>query len=176
MGLAASRENFFIVNTYPFHVPEAEWRACFCTIARTIPLSTYLQGMARAEKRPEEGNLPNPGDHPASSHQTDDQADLQEKHQLQRPPPLHLLALLYLELHAACVSAYARARFTACDVTRIRERRNFRNTTRRLEKSKVPSYEDENTRARVTLRRTKYLETEKFGEHTKFLEEFYLAP
>jgi len=67
--------------------------------------------MARAEERPEEGDFPDPGDYPARGHQTDDQADLEEEHQLQRPPPLYLLALLYLELHAARVPA----RFIPCN-------------------------------------------------------------
>lgn len=65
----------------------------------------YLKGMARAEYRPQERDLQYSGRHSAAGHQSDDQADFQEEHQLQRPPPLHLLALLYLELHAARVPA-----------------------------------------------------------------------
>lgn len=61
--------------------------------------------MTGAEKRPEDGDLPNPGDDSACGHQTDDHADLEEEHQLQRPPPSHLLPLLYLELHAARIPA-----------------------------------------------------------------------
>lgn len=84
---------------------------CFCDAIPllrylTLASATYLERMTRAEDRPEEGDLQDPGGHPAESDHCDDQADLQEEHQLQRPPPLHLLPLLYLQLHTARVPAY----------------------------------------------------------------------
>lgn len=95
--------------------------------ATRIPSTTYLKRMTRAENCPEEGDLQDPGRHPAAGDHSDDQTDFQEEHQLQRPSPLHFLSLLYLQLHAACVPACATA--TSCDVIRDRERgsRNFRS-------------------------------------------------
>lgn len=53
-------------------------RVCFLHPAYLS--STYLKGMARTENRPQEGNFPDPGRHPAAGHETDNQADLQEEH------------------------------------------------------------------------------------------------
>jgi hypothetical protein len=120
--------------------------------------------MARAEERPEERDLPDPGDHSARGHQTDDQADLEEEHQLQRSPPLYLLPLLYLELHAARVPA----RFTPCNSEQLffkfasdEKRETFGECEKTREKR---TSEDENICARVTLREMRNTEIEKFGK------------
>lgn len=60
--------------------------------------------MSRAKNSPQNRYFPYSRSDTAASNEADDERNFEEEHELQSPPSLHLLALLYFQLHAASVS------------------------------------------------------------------------